>query len=252
LLTVQPSAAQDGEKNRGDWSFELGLGAMYEPDYEGSDDYEVSAVPVVEISWKERARLTTKEGPAFLVTPLLRENFSVELGVGYEFGREEDDNDALKGLGDLDVGAVALGQVTYELGPLEAGIELTRDISGDRDGMTATVEVEYAVMFLDDRLRLSVSPYLTWANKDYMKNTFGISAAQSAASSLHLAQYDAGSGLKDGGVGFGLGYQFTERISAVVNVEYSQLLGDAADSPLVKGQGSENQFEVISGITYQW
>ncbi len=38
----------------------LGGGAMYAPDYEGSNDYKVLPIPIVEVSWRDRVRLTTK------------------------------------------------------------------------------------------------------------------------------------------------------------------------------------------------
>ena len=235
-----------------DMSFELGAGAMVAPDYEGSNDYEIAPVPIVEIGWRDRIRLTTADGPGLFGTPYRTEDFSFEIGVIYDDGRDEDDNDALRGLGDLDVGAVAVGRFNYEFGPFEAGLELTRDLTGDRDGMTVTAELEYGIMLLEDQLHVGVTPYVTWANEDYMDNTFGISASQSASSALGLAQHDTGSGLKDAGLNLSLGYQITDNISAFGGVQYSRLLGDAADSPLVDGEGSANQFGTYLGVSYRW
>lgn len=235
-----------------DLTFELGAGAMVAPDYEGSDDYDIAPVPVVEIAYKDRLRLTTMDGPGIFGTPYKHEDFSIEVGVLYDAGRDEDDNGALRGLGDLDVGAVAVGRLIYDFGPLEAGLELTRDLTGDRDGMTVTAEVEYGVMLFEDRLHVGVTPYVTWANEDYMDNTFGISGAQSASSARGFAQHNAGAGLKDTGLSLNLGYQITENITAFGGAQYSRLLGDAADSPLVDGEGSANQFSTYLGVSYRW
>lgn len=235
-----------------DLSFQLGGGALIAPDYEGSDDYDITPLPIVEIAYKDRLRLTTLEGPGIFGTPFRHDDFSVELGLVYEAGRDEDDNGALRGLGDLDVGAVAVGRLIYEFGPLEAGLEVTRDLTGDRDGMTVTAELEYGVMLFEERLRLGVTPHVTWANEDYMDNTFGISAAQSAASARGFAQHSAGAGLKDAGLSLNLGYQITENITAFGGAQYSRLLGDAADSPLVDGEGSANQFSTYLGLSYRW
>ena len=35
-------------------------------------------------------------------------------------------------------------------------------------------------------------------------------------------------------------------------VIYSRLVGDAADSPVVKDRGSENQFFAGAGVVYAW
>ncbi len=140
------------------WTFELGVGAGIGPDYEGSDDYEVSAVPVVDVSWNDRVLVTTKGGPGIYVTPYRANKFTVDLGVFYEAGREEDDNEALEGLGDLDVGAVAVGRLGYEFGLIEAGLEVTQDLTGDRDGMTVTGGLEYGRAFFDDQVHFGITP----------------------------------------------------------------------------------------------
>ena len=94
--------------------------------------------------------------------------------------------------------------------------------------------------------------WLTWADNEYMNNTFGITAAQAARSRSGLARYDAGSGLKDVGVDLGIGYMLTDSIHVTGQVGYSRLLGDAADSPLVTGEGSADQFSAMLGLAYRW
>jgi outer membrane scaffolding protein for murein synthesis (MipA/OmpV family) len=234
-----------------EWSFTLGGGAMYAPDYEGSDDYTVLPLPFVEISWQDRIRLTTEGGPGIFATPFAADGLRFDLGVRYDFGRSEDDNDALKGLGDLDVGAVAVVRFGYEAGPVALGLEVARDLTGDRNGLTATAEAEYTIQLLDD-VRLSATPHLTWADDEYMSNTFGITAAQAARSARGLASYDAGSGLKDVGINLGIGYMMTDSIYVMGQVGYSRLLGDAADSPLVSSEGSADQLSAMLGLTYRW
>lgn len=251
-LTMPQAFAQDTSRDRGDWQVETGAGAFLAPDYEGSDDYEVRPVPILEISWRDRIALTTKGGPALIGTPVLGENYRVDLGVGYDFGRDEDDNDALQGLGDLDVGAVGLIKASYDFGPAELGVELAHDLGGDRDGTTATIELGTKRPVLDRRGFVGFGVDATWASDDYMQNTFGVSAAQSAASGAGLRNFDAGAGLKDAGLSALFGYSVTERISVLTMAKYSRLLSDAADSPLVDQEGSANQFSLFLGASYRW
>lgn len=247
-----PGSAAAQDRPPADWSFSLGAGAMYGPDYEGSDDYEVMPLPFVEVSWRDRVRLTTKGGPGIFATPFAVDGLRVDLGIRYEFGRDQDDNDALKGLGDLDVGAVAVAWFGYEFGPVTIALEVARDVSGDRDGLTATAEAEYAIELFDERARFSVTPHITLADDEYMGTTFGITAAQAARSARRYARYDAGGGLKDAGVSVGLGYTVTDSMYALGRIGYSRLLGDAADSPLVDGEGSAGQLSALFGLTYSW
>jgi len=231
-----------------DWTFITGAGAIYAPDYEGSDDYKLMPLPFVELSWRDRIRLS---GLGIFATPFMTDGLRFDLGVRYDFGRSEDDNDALKGLGDLEIGAVGVVRFGYEAGPVNLGLEVARDLTGDRNGLTATAEAEYGIELLDD-VRLNVKPHVTWADDEYMSNTFGISPAQAARSRRGFARYDAGSGLKDVGIDLSIGWMLTDSIHLMGQVGYSRLLGDAADSPLVTDEGSADQFSAMLGLAYRW
>ncbi|RED47695.1 MipA/OmpV family protein [Aestuariispira insulae] len=247
-----PHSAIAEDQGTEEWSFETGLAAMYAPDYEGSDDYEIAPVPLLEISWNDRITLTTYGGPGLYAKAYGTEDFRVDLGIRYEGGREASDNDALGGLGNMDVGAVAVGAVSYEMGPMEIGLELAHDLGGDRKGTAATLEAEYAMPVFNGQARLTIAPHLTWVNEDYMDNSFGITASQAASSTLGLAQYDPAAGLRDVGLTLGVGYPVTDNVLALARVDYSRLMSEAADSPLVKDQGSANQMSAIFGLVYKW
>lgn len=235
-----------------EWSFSLGAGVMYAPDYEGSNDYKVTALPIVELSWRDRVRLTTKGGPGLIATAFKADGFQVDVGVRYNFGRDEDDNKALKGLGDLGGGAIGSVRLGYDIGPVGLGMEVARDIGGDRDGLTATLKADYAVKLFNGRARIAVTPHVTWADDAYMSSTFGITSAQAARSARHYNRFDAEGGFKDAGIAMTAGYIFTPAISGFGRVGYSRLLGDAADSPLVNREGSANQFSLMVGVSYRW
>lgn len=251
-VVAQRAAAQGTPDQDGDWRIETGAGVIYAPDYEGSDDYEFNPVPLVEINWRDRVALTTKGGPGLIGTPVLGENYRIDMGVRYDFGRDEDDNDALRGLGDLEVGAVGILKASYEFGMFGTGLELAHDLGGDRDGTTATFELGVKQPVLGGRAFAGLTADATWASDDYMQNTFGISATQSAASRAGLGVFDAEAGFKDVGLSATLGYSVTEEISLLSMARYSRLLGDAADSPLVDREGSANQFGLFIGASYRW
>jgi outer membrane scaffolding protein for murein synthesis (MipA/OmpV family) len=248
--TAVSAAAQDDPP--AEWSFTLGAGAMYAPDYEGSDEYEVSPVPLIDVSWRDRVRLTTIDGIGLFASPLKMESLSLDLGVQYEFGRSDDDNDALKGLGDLDGGAVGVVRLGYEIGDIGLALEIARDISGDRNGLAATAEAEYGIDLFSGRGWFSVTPHLTWADGEYMDNSFGITKAQAERSARGYAPYDAEAGFKDAGIALGLAYRITDSIQVMGQIDYARLLGDAADSPLVGREGSADQVSGVLGVSYSW
>lgn len=72
----------------------------------------------------------------------------------------------------------------------------------------------------------------TWADSNHMQSYFGVTAAQSAASGL--AQYDAGLGFKRVDLELSATYMFAERWMLRGQVAVGELIGDAADSPIVQ------------------
>ena len=76
---------------------------------------------------------------------------------------------------------------------------------------------------------------------------FGVSAAQSAGSGL--AEFNPSSGIKSVGGSLGIFYQFTENWGAQGVLAYERLIGDAADSPIVK---DEDQYQAFLGLVYRF
>ena len=85
-----------------------------------------------------------------------------------------------------------------------------------------------------------------------MQNTFGISSTQAANSLQNYQTFNAGSGIKDADLSANVQHRFSEHLALVGSVGYTQLLGDAADSPIVKDQGSDQQFATMVGLIYNW
>jgi len=265
LLTSSNAALAGGvekmetEKgNSSDWSFTVGAGAGYSSDYEGSDDYEIQAIPLFDVTWKDKVSVGTIGGPGIKVKaleidgPTPQDKLTVTTSLGYFFGRDEDDNDALKGLGDIDGGVTAGVNLEYGIRQFvfETGIE--HDLSGDRDGTVLNAGLKYRTMLGSEKTMLNVGPEISWASDDYMQSMFGITNAQASNSTRGYSAYDAGAGIKDIGVTATVMHGFTENISLMSQVGYTHLTGDAADSPIVKNEGDEKQFSAMFGLVYSW
>jgi len=255
-LLATSVAAWAGGHNEGDpskeWSAELGAAVVFMPDYEGSDDYENVTAPLLKLSWQDRILVTTTDGPGIYARLPILENFSADIGVRYSEDRDERDNDVLAGLGDLKVGAVGVGKLSYKFGSVSTSVQLNYDLEGDRDGTIVKLDANYRTKIMDEKVSVSAGLFMTWANDDYMSNVFGITSAQAASSKAGLSKFDAEAGIKDVGIKIMLSYDINETVSAVTFAEYSHLLGDAVDSPLVDSQGSESQALIGFGINYKW
>ncbi len=241
------AAAQDAE-----WKVSLGAGTLFKPDYEGSDEYEADPLPDISVSYRDIVFLRGTTLSANLLTfDALRPEGVIQVGpmVRYRFGRDQDDNDALRGLGDVD-GSVEAGVFArFRVGPWSTGLNLVQDIAGGHEGMLGEAFVAHDVP-LSDRLRANLRGSVSWADDDYMQSYFGISSAQAARSGR--APFDADSGFKDIGLTLGLEYELSADWGVGGRIGYSRLLNDAADSPLVDGDGSANQFTAGVSLSYRF
>jgi outer membrane scaffolding protein for murein synthesis (MipA/OmpV family) len=250
----QPSAAPSGSQPAAskDWDIRIGAGALYQPEYEGSDEFKVSPLPLVMVSYRDLVFLrgTTLGANAFTWQgPRPSDKLQVGPLVRYQFGRDEDDSDDLRGMGDIDAAVEVGGFLTYGIGPWSLGATLFKDASDAHDGFTAKFAAGHRHRF-SPKLQLRSELSSTWADENYTQTYFGVTAAQSARSGMR--QYSPEGGIKDVGITFDLDYSLTEHWGITGRVGYKRLLGDAADSPLVEDRGSANQLSTGIILSYRF
>ena len=241
-------AAFPGIASAGDeWEFEIGAGVGYGSKYEWSDDMEVEFLPVLGITWNDTVFLTTEDGLG--VVAYDDHDFTVEVSLNYDWGRDQSDSSDLRGLGDVD-GAPTLNLgLEYEVGPVTPFVELTRHLGGP-DGLEVSFGVETMIPLSvlvgeepastaaesDDEdengpaFLAAIST--TWSDDKYMDSYFGINSTQSARSGL--SRFNAESGFKAVGAELGFVYPVFESWEIRTMIEYARLIGDAADSPISK------------------
>jgi MipA family protein len=225
-------------------NFTLGAGAGAAPDYEGSDEYEF--VPL----WNLRAgNLYHPSTYVQVIGPRLRSNFLPSdhwrLGLSGQFIKERDDveNDQVDDLEKVDP-SVMLGAIAgYDFladpqQDLVLELDARQDVAND-NGFLATLRGVYGSR-LTERWRFDAAVGSTWASEDYMSSYFGVDAADAARSGLD--QFSADEGFKDVSFGGALTFRLLERLSVSALANYTRLIDDAEDSPVVDDAGDENQF----------
>ncbi len=254
--------------------FSVGAAALVLPDYLGSDDYEVTGYPLLDLSWTTDEEVITQPGEADIGVGLYavgigttsglyaeifraqfgNHRFSETIGFGIAGDRDESDNVALRGLGDIDPYVTGFAKLAYE--PVEpegsffltGGLGVEADLSGETDSVLVQAEIA-ANHLLSDTVFLSHGPQVTWANGGHMGSYFGVNAQQALRSGYQ--RYEAGSGIRDAGYSITAGYEISEDLSLIAGAEYARILGDAADSPIVGLRGSEDMFGVHLGLQYR-
>lgn len=254
-LVLSAGLARADEARQGPPDLLLGLGASAAPVYEGSDDTELSVLPIIVLNDVYGFNFRPVQLSYNLIdTGAADRAWSLRAGplVAPAMGRDQDDDGDLRGLGDVDTGVMAGGFVEARLGPVTLSLDGAQDVADGHGGALLGVDLG-ARLSLSRKLVLTPSVSATWASDDYMQSFFGVTAAQAATS--NYAAFDADAGIKDMGVAADLRYALSDSWSLSWNVAYTRLVGDAADSPIVTGPGGTRdqitgRIGIVRGFTF--
>jgi len=216
--------------------YKVGLGVAAVPDYEGSQDYKAAPIPFISIVGKSGMsaellgnvlRVNVIPSNTWRLGPLLR----------YRAERDDVENERVDRMQKVDDATELGGFAGFDLHNWSFKVDVTHDTSGTYDGTVGGVSLGYT--WLANPWKFTLNASSTFADDRYMSTYFGVSAADSARSGLPT--YSLGGGVKDVGAAFIAGYRINEKWGVMCALRYTQLVGDAADSPLVKDEGSEGQ-----------
>jgi outer membrane scaffolding protein for murein synthesis (MipA/OmpV family) len=221
-----------------------GPGALFAPRYEGSDEMAVAPLPWLSIGpLGEPPRFSAPDdslGIGLFSGP-------VRIGLVGAFRGERDDDEDRAGLKIVDS--------TFELGPsfdfwpadwLRTRIEIKKGWNG-HEGWIGDLLID--AVATSGPFTFAVGPRLGVGDSRYMDQYFGVSSAEAAASPIIASPFDADAGLRYAGAAVGVIHRHG-RWQEVAGVAWHQLVGDAANSPIVKQLGSESQIIVTLGIMY--
>jgi MipA family protein len=243
LTAVSPALADDDLSSR-QYVLDLGAGVMYQPKYPGADEITATPFPLIAI---DRFFIPGLGGVIDSDAPPKR--FSVYPSFGFNGTRESSDANELKGTDDVDW-ALELGLgLSYRHDWFRGFVEVRQGFNG-HTGQVADFGMDFIANPTED-LEVQVGPRASWGSADYMDTYFGVSAREAAAPASILDQYDADPGFNRLGVAATARYALTDRTTLHVRAGWDRLVGDAADSPIVK-EGSEDQYYIGTGLSYRF
>lgn len=236
--------ASDGQN----WQVAVGLGAAYAPEVMGGEKYEASLMQSLDIAHRSGFFVSTSKGLgwSYAVNP------NWQAAIFLTASEERDEKDKLtdkinfKGMGNIKSGAQAGLALNYTLGDLELSATLLNGLANRNKGRQITIGADYTA-YGSEHFALILNSELTASSSDYQQRWFGVTAQQAKQSGFKA--YQAGSGLTQGSVGVTAIVPLNKELRLVNTLSYKQLLGDAADSPLVKSKGSAH---VSSFLQYTW
>lgn len=228
----QASGGGFGERG-GDLRLSLGGGVAQTQAYEGSNRFTTQFTPHFDLLLYDTVFLNVDDG---LGLHLHRQGGTkLSLSVSYFEGRfERHDRDNLAGLGDIEETPIAIFHAEQVLG-IVAPFVNARHYFGAIDGTKARLGLG-TMLPLAKGATLHLSGGYEWADANYHKAFFGVSPDQAQASGL--AEHSVPPGFTSKVADLSLRLALTKQWGIRVHGSYSLLIGDAADSPIVRQRSS--------------
>jgi MipA family protein len=219
----------------------VSAGAGLAPDYEGSQHYRPIPLLLLRAEWPS-GRSFFFRGTGLEANLLENGRWQAGPVVRYRFSRKEVENRRVDRLRRVDAGLEMGAFVGLSSGAWGLKFTAVQDVAGGHDGALAEMAGSY-MRPLGQKGMLTLSLAATLADSDYMESYFSVDQDNALRSELQTFQADAG--LKDIGAGLLYNRVLAGRWGISGLLRYSRLLGDAADSPLVK-EGAADQ--VVLGL----
>ena len=238
LLTTPTLAAEPPQGT----TLTLGGGVGVAPRYSGSDENRVSTALVLDYSMRNGFFASSTRGLGYGNS---LGNVDYSAALSYRTGRKDhnvdsdtmsDGSDHLRGMGNVKGSALGVVGLGYKLtnwmsAQLQAEVPFSQ-----RDNGAALHFGIVSPLYHSPKNSVTLGLTSSWGTNDYMQTYYGVSALQSAASGF--TQYTAGSGIYTWSLNLDWTHNFTERWSVVADAGYTQLAGDARNSPIVQRKAS--------------
>jgi outer membrane scaffolding protein for murein synthesis (MipA/OmpV family) len=219
------------------------------PSFPGSDEFSVIGYP--SLSFRRAGTVERFSAPDDGLSFSFLEESAFRFGVVGRFvgGRYLEDDRRLVGLEKIDW-AIEPG-VFVEYWPLEflrARAEIRRGFHG-HEGFVADFGLDAVQRF--GAFTVSVGPRLALGDSEFTRTYFGVTPIEAALNG-QVTPYRPSGGITSVGATGAVSYDWSPQWSTTAFVTYKHLVGDAADSPIVKEFGSEHQVGFGLTVSYSF
>ena len=236
LLAASPAAAQR--------TLTLGLGAQVAPDYPGADSYGIGPMPLFDLR-RPGEPITYESADDGAGFGILARDSVINFGPAFRFQGKRDEEDVGAAVGDVGF-TVEVGGFVEVLPSRNFRIraELRKGLGGHR-ALVGSLGADL-ILRDDQNYIFAVGPRVRWADDKYHDRYFGVTPAVAGATGLSALDPDGGV-YAVGGIA-----NFTRRLGRNWGLQayaaYDRLVGDAADSPIVRSFSSRDQFSGGLGL----
>jgi outer membrane protein len=234
-----PAAAQEGRGR----IVTVGIGAQIAPKFYGSDDYSIFPLPNFGLR-REGAPVPFEAPDESFGIGLLGQDSAFNFGPIARLVSKREEDDVGAAVGDVALTVEAGGFVQAFIGPnFRIRGELRQAVNG-HDGLVGDIAADFIVRDGDQTI-FSIGPRAHWGDNNFHDAYFGVPLAIPASG---LPAYNPGSGFYSVGTRAGLTQRLGRNWGLFGYAGYDRLIGDAADSPIVRQLGSRDQLSGGLGL----
>jgi outer membrane scaffolding protein for murein synthesis (MipA/OmpV family) len=247
LCLLSATAAQAADW--GDWVATAGARVTTAPPYEGADHEVVRPWPTFSLRRADRPyRFTPPDGgTTFAVVDTEHFVFGPMARVQYQRKPQGE----LRGLQKIDWAAEpgAFAEV-WPVPWLRVRGELRHGVIG-HSGLLGDAAVDL-VYTSGRRWDASLGGRMGWGNDSYMDKYFGVTRAEAARNPVINQAFDPGGGRRYMGVEAAVAYHLSDHWRVTGDMGYHRLVGDAAESPIVRLVGNRDQYFGGMSVSYSF
>jgi len=214
----------------------IGVGPVIQPDYFGSDDYELQADPQFYIRVRNFV-FFDDDGADIALFGF--SGFRLGPSIRLAGDRDEDENSALTGLGRIGPTVELGGFVsTTFLNRYSVKFKVRKGVATGHRGVIVDA-FGTALLFKYGSFSTSVSAQASWIGNQYADAFFSVTPEQSLNSGLN--QFDARSGFRNIGGSLNGYINLGKSWSLNPYISYDYIVGDIHNTPIIDQFGSRNQ-----------
>jgi outer membrane protein len=242
LVATAVAAPAIAQERRG-WTVTVGAGAQIAPKFYGSEDYSIFPLP--NFGLRREGRPVPFEAPDDSTGfGFLGQDSAFNFGPAVRLVSKREEDDVGAPVGDVGLTVEAGGFVQVFLGDNFRIRGEIRQGLGGHEGLVGDIAADFIIRDGDNTI-FSIGPRAHWADNDFQDAYFGVPVAIPAAG---LAVYDPGGGFYAVGARAGLTQRLGRTWGLFGYAGYDRLIGDAADSPIVRQLGSRGQLSGGLGL----
>ncbi|WP_049974102.1 MipA/OmpV family protein [Azospirillum sp. B4] len=225
------------------WDVSVGAAGTFQPRYPGASQYRVQPGMNLDVRYEDIAFFSMGEGLG--VNVLRGENFRAGVALGYDIGRDQDDSDHLKGMGDIAPAAEGKIFAEYTVFPVVVRLAGRRGFGGNT-GWVGDLSA-YLPVYGNEHFFAFAGATATYSDANYVRRYFGVSPEQAARSGY--TAFKPGSGFSGAGFGASAVWFLTDHWFFTADGAVQRLLGDITNSPITR---SNVQMTMNLSVAYRF